>query len=82
MMAESNPTARRLLQAALQSANYAVSLDYRQQFKEAIRAYGGACELLGQVKRVSLEEGDKEKLEAIVCDCATRPELQEWQTDT
>ena len=65
-MASDHPSAKTLLKAALQKANDAVSFDYRHNFEDAIRAYGDACSLIGQVMRISLHEGDRDKLEAIV----------------
>lgn len=65
-MASNNPSCKSLLQEALHKANNAVFFDYRENFDDAIRAYGGACALLGQVMRVSLDDDDRSKLEAIV----------------
>ena len=66
-MASNNYTAKALLETALHKANNAVFFDYRQNFQDAIRAYGDACAFLGQVRKVSLDNQDRAKLEAIVC---------------
>ena len=65
-MAMTPPSAKSLLEEALHKANNAVFFDYRQNFDDAIRAYGDACALLGQVMRISLAAEDRRKLEAIV----------------
>lgn len=73
-MASDNCNARSLLKTALHKANNAVFFDYRQNFNDAIRAYGDACAILGQVKRVTLNEEDGAKLEAIVGSLAAGPQ--------
>jgi len=66
LMAPENHPAKSLLKAALQKANNAVYFDHCQGFEDALRDYGEACALLGQVMKVSLGEEDKTTLEAIV----------------
>lgn len=55
-----------LLKEALHKANNAVFFDDRGNYADAIRAYGGACALLGQVMKKPLESADRETVEAIV----------------
>ena len=66
-MSSENASAKALLHAALHKANNAVFFDYRENFDDAIRAYGDACALLGQAMRISLNAADRRKLEAVVC---------------
>lgn len=65
-MASNHSSAKAILVEALHIANNAVVFDSRQNFSDAIRAYGESCSLLGQVMRVSLDDGDRTRLEAIV----------------
>ena len=76
-MASSTQSAKSLLAEALHKANNAVFFDYRQNFDDAIRAYGDACALLGQVMRISLGSDDRRKLEAIVGALPTRMNSRE-----
>lgn len=57
---------REILSEALHKANNAVFFDDRGNYLDAIRAYGDSCALLGQVMRTTLENVDREKVEAIV----------------
>jgi len=65
-MASKDSSAKSMLAEALRKAINAVDFDYRQNFSDAIRAYGESCALLGQVMRVLVQDGDRTKLEAIV----------------
>lgn len=65
-MASNHYSPKSILEEALHKANNAVFFDYRQNFEDAIRAYGQAYSLMGQVVRVSLSDDDRRKLEAIV----------------
>ena len=66
MAAETYSSRRYLLKEALHTANNAVFFDHRQNYQDALRAYGECCSLLGQVMRTSLEAEDKRKIEAVV----------------
>jgi hypothetical protein len=57
---------RFLLKEALHKANNAVFFDNRQNWQDALRAYGDSVGLLNQVVRMNLEDEDRRKLEAIV----------------
>lgn len=61
-----NYSQRYLLEEALHKANNAAFFDHRQNYEDAIRAYGESCSLLGQVMRTSLDADDKRKIEAVV----------------
>ena len=66
-MASSKSNLRKeMLSEALHKANNAVFFDNRQNFEDAIRAYGDCCAMLRQVMRTTLEKEDRERLEAIV----------------
>lgn len=57
---------KEILSEALHKARNAVFFDDRGNYKDAIRAYGDTCALLGQVMRTTLESEDRNKVEAIV----------------
>ena len=61
-----NYSRRYLLEEALHKANNAVFFDHRQNYEDAIRAYGESCSLLGQVMRTSLDAEVKSNIEAVV----------------
>ncbi|MCJ1452728.1 hypothetical protein MMC28_003071 [Mycoblastus sanguinarius] len=79
-MASSKSNLRKeMLSEALHKANNAVFFDNRQNFEDAIRAYGDCCAMLRQVMRTTLEKEDRERLEAIRITYIKRiHELQEW----
>ena len=66
LMATYSYSSRSILEEALHTANNAVFFDNRHNYGDAMRAYGEAYALLGQVKKASLSEGDRAKLEDIV----------------
>ena len=61
-----NTSRTEILSEALHMANNAVFFDDRQNYEDAIRAYGDSCGLLGQVMKTTLGEEDRCRLEAIV----------------
>lgn len=65
-MASNHSSTKSILKKALHVAHNAVDFDNRQNFGDAIRAYGESCALLDQVMRVSLDDADRTKLEAVV----------------
>jgi hypothetical protein len=56
-----------MLSRALEKANTAVLLDNAENFQGAMGSYSDACRLLQQVMQAETGDGDRQKLEEIVC---------------